>query len=142
MNNKRVPLNLRPNSLLEVSLRVKEGSQDFGPAIREFLDEFYFESKINSRQAMILDVPELISPIDDAYLAAVAEHLARLYNLNIPNWVDNPDRFLHEPYFPFGLESLKAYCIVNSPLSFRKRMIFTEENPLRRASQNFKKESA
>jgi hypothetical protein len=42
-------------------------------------------------------------------------------------------RFLHEPYFTTPIENLKAMLLVQSPQAFRRRLIFTEAEPLRRA---------
>ena len=73
------------------------------------------------------------SPYSDAYLGAVGEHLARRWDLRIPAWTDDPRRILHEPVFAGGIEALKAMLLVQSPLAFRRRMIFVEHEPLRRA---------
>ena len=63
-----------------------------------FLDTFYMNP--NRRQAMIdPEPPLLVSPKMDAYLAAVAEHLARRWALDIPVWTGSPARTLHEPVF-------------------------------------------
>jgi hypothetical protein len=103
----------------------------FDLALSEFLDEFYTHP--GARQSMIADEPPAIGPFEDAWLGAVAEHLARRWNLEIPVWVDQPRRFLDQPFFAGGLESLKAILLAESPLAFRKRQIFVEAEPLRRA---------
>jgi hypothetical protein len=60
--------------------------------------------------------------------------LARRWNLAaVPAWTDDPSRFLHETHFTTPIESLKAMLLAQSPLAFRRRMIFTEAEPLRRA---------
>ena len=51
----------------------------------------------------------------------------------MPPWTDDPSRFLDEPYFTTPIENLKAMLLAQSPLAFRRRMIFTEAKPLRRA---------
>jgi hypothetical protein len=43
-----------------------------------------------------------------------------------PRWTDDPSRFLHEPYFTTPIETLKIELLAQSPLAFRRRMIFTE----------------
>jgi hypothetical protein len=63
----------------------------------------------------------------------VSEHLARRWGLTVPRWADDPSRFLREPYFTTPIEDLKAMLLVQSPLAFRRRLIFTEAEPLRRA---------
>ena len=69
----------------------------------------------------------------DATLGAIGEHLARRWKLAIPAWTNDPARFLTRPYFPTPLEDLKPLLIAQSPLAFRRRMIFVEREPLRRA---------
>ncbi|MGH6928255.1 MAG: hypothetical protein ACREEV_08055, partial [Dongiaceae bacterium] len=85
------------------------------------------------RQTMIADEPVRVGKFEDAYLAAVAEHLARRWDLEIPAWVDQPHRFLDRAHFAGGLDSLKAILLAESPLAFRKRQIFVEAEPLSRA---------
>jgi len=78
--------------------------------------------------------PRLADACDHAMLGAVGEHLARRCDLPaVPAWTDDPSRFLHEPYFTTPIEKLKAMLLAQSPLAFRRRMIFTEAEPLRRA---------
>jgi hypothetical protein len=83
---------------------------------------------------MIANEPErLADRREHAMLGAVGEHLARRWNLAVPKWTDDASRFLHEPYFTTPIENLKAMLLVESPQAFRRRMIFTEAEPLRRA---------
>lgn len=122
----------RPRSLREVALWGKEMG-DIDAFLREFLDEFYVEKDAAKRTEMLLDEPALSdNPKSNAYLAAVAEHLSFRYLLTVPEWVLQPERFLHRPFFPGGLESLKATFLVESPTAFRRRMIFVGADPLSR----------
>lgn len=69
----------------------------------------------------------------DAYIGAIAEHLSRRWSLGpAPAWSDDPDRFLDEPYFTAG-PAMHAVLMMVSPMAFRRRFIFTEAEPLRRA---------
>ena len=122
----------RPRSLKDVlSLGQKHGNID--GFIREFLDEFYVEQDSKEREAMLQVEPPL-TPEDrtNAYLAAIAEHLAFRYHLVVPTWAVQPARFLKLAFFPCGLESLKATLLVESPTAFRRRMIFVDADPLYR----------
>jgi hypothetical protein len=122
----------RPQSLRQAALFGLElGHRD--AFLREFLDEFYVESRAERRAAMLADEPPMTGDERaDPYYAAVAEHLALKYRLPVPPWTANPRRFLNRPFFPAGLESLKAILLVESPTAFRRRMIFVDADPLYR----------
>jgi hypothetical protein len=121
----------RPQSLAEAAEEAAGDAARLYPAVAEFLDEFYAHE--DRRQAMIEAVPRRVGKIEDAWLGAVAEHLARRWGLAIPPWVDEPHRFLKEPVFAGGLEDLKAILLAESPLAFRRRLLFVEAEPLARA---------
>lgn len=101
--------------------------------VAEFLDEFYAHPEL--RSVALVDEPKRIGLVEDAWVAAVAEHLARLWGLEVPAWTEAPCRFLERPHFAGGLEALKASLLAESPLAFRRRQIFVEAEPLRRARQ-------
>ena len=123
----------RPNTLTELARRRNSG-EDMSVLIREFLDEFYGALKRGAAQACIADVPELLTePREHALLGAIGEHLARRWSLAIPEWTNEPSRFLRSPYFTTEAEDFKALLLAQSPLAFRRRLIFTEAEPLRRA---------
>jgi len=119
--------------LAEVARRRNAG-EDCGFLLREFLDEFYGAVRRGNAFVCIVDEPERVPDLQEhAVLGAVGEHLARRWNLSIPAWTDDPARFLHRPYFTTTIEGLKALLIAESPIAFRRRLIFTEAEPLRRA---------
>jgi hypothetical protein len=120
----------RPASLSDVASRAVSG-EPFDPLLSEFLDEFYTGST-DAKLQSISCVPDRLSPVKDAYLAAVAEHLALRFKLPVPDWVNAPERFLEQPFFAGGLEDLKAILLVESPLAFRRRQIFVSANSLSR----------
>jgi hypothetical protein len=120
----------RPATLEEVAARTL-GGEPFDPLLREFLDTFY-SGNSDTMDHAIGAAPARIDPVHDAYLAAVAEHLALRFGRPIPQWVEQPDRFLAKPFFAGGLETLKAILLVESPLAFRRRQIFVSANALSR----------
>jgi len=123
---------MRPTSLKEAVDRIIEG-YGFIDAISEFLDEFYLAGP-PERQRMIGEEAALTGvAFQDAYVGAVAEHLARRWGLEIPAWADDPRRFLATPRFPDYMELAKPVFLRDSPIAFRRRLIFTEAEPLRRA---------
>ncbi|MBA2400403.1 MAG: hypothetical protein H0V72_17190 [Bradyrhizobium sp.] len=120
----------KPGSLGEVVRRVKVGEQKFDPSLREFLDSFY--ANADSRQRAIEERPASIDAVHDAYVAAVAEHLARAYGLRIPEWSEDHGNGLREPFFAGGLQSLKGILTAESPTAFRRRLLFVSKDALSR----------
>jgi hypothetical protein len=120
----------KPGTLVEVVRRVKAGEHTFDLSIREFLDSFYVNA--DSRQQAIDDQPDSIDALHDAYVAAVAEHLARVYGLRIPEWSETHGNALREPFFAGGLQSLKGVLAVESPTAFRRRLLFVSKDALSR----------
>lgn len=118
-------------SLRRTAERMKEG-EDPWLCIREFLDDFYAADDAG-RGRMISERPEGVAdPRLDAYLGALAEHLAFHYGLPVPSWVFGPERFLDRWWFPTTFKSLHAIAIVQSPASFRRRGIFVDDTELKR----------
>jgi hypothetical protein len=73
-----------------------------------------------------------LTRVQDAYLAATAEHLAAAHHLPIPDWVVDDARKLHRPWFASQLASLRAVLLLESPPTFRSRNLFVSENALTR----------
>jgi len=107
------------------------GSQSFDPSVAEFLDEWQTMSGRGRRRAILIE-PIGIDHVKDAYLAALAEHLAREERFDVPAWTENVSRFLDVPFFAGGLESLKAILLAESPPAFRRRLIFISADALSR----------
>jgi hypothetical protein len=124
----------RPITLQDIAVRTLTGDP-FDLLLREFLDGYY-GADAKTRAAAINAAPAALDAIHDAYLAAVAEHLALRFGLPVPRWTDEPGRFIVEPFFAGGLETLKAILLVESPLAFRRRQIFVSANALSRASEH------
>ena len=123
---------MRATSLKEAVDRIL-GGESWVNAVSEFLDEFYLSGPAE-RQRMIGEEPGLTGvAFQDTYIGAVGEHLARRWGLDIPAWADDPPRFLDEPHFPDYMELAKPVFLRDSPIAFRRRLIFTEAEPLRRA---------
>lgn len=123
----------RPPTLAAVA-RHRNRGEDWSLLLREFLDVFYAAVPVGEASACIAAVPEpLADPQEHVLLGAIGEHLARRWGLAIPAWTDEPSRFLRRPYFTTPLEGLKALLLAESPIAFRRRLIFTEAEPLRRA---------
>lgn len=106
-------------------------------ALDEFMDEFYMAHGDQlAQQAMINEEPTLTGDLYiDTYVAAVADHLARRWDLEIPAWQDaRPERMgFDNPVFEPDLPRLRGIYIMESPYAFRRRNIFTSREPLQRA---------
>ncbi len=122
----------RPRAIRQAAaFGIEHGHRD--AYLREFLDEFYSERDKDKRASTLADEPlSTESKPADAYYAAAAEHLALTRGLRTPSWTAAAIRFLVRPYFPSGLESLKAISLRESPIAFRRRMILVDANPLYR----------
>lgn len=105
----------------------------FLPAVRELLDEFSLLSTDAQRQRALEDRP---SPTGDqrhdAYLAALAEHLAAAAGTARPSWTCDPERFLDRFWFVSEVAPFRALAIVESPAAFRRRGVFVSRGSLER----------
>jgi hypothetical protein len=126
---------MRPKSLAEVAELAMRGDS-FDRCLANFLDEFYTSPSLDA----LADIPVLLASeqgnpgrVRDAYLAAVAEELARAHNLPCPAWTAGDARALHHPWFASRLAALRAVLLLESPPSFRARNLFVSANALTRA---------
>jgi hypothetical protein len=139
--NRRVFVMSRPQSTAEVARRAISRKQEFDPACREFLDAWQ-SMDADGRVAALADEPAAVGQVQDAYLAALAEHFALSERIAVPSWTEEPHRFLTDPFFSGGLERLKAILLVESPLAFRRRLIFISADGLSRPHRRFVEDNA
>jgi hypothetical protein len=126
---------MRPQTLLQVAQLTLHGDS-FDYCLANFLDDFYAAPGV----AALLPEPERLAlklgelgQVQDAYLAATAEQLARDYGLAIPAWAMSEERKLHRPWFASSLAALRTVLLLESPAAFRSRNLFISENALSRA---------
>lgn len=123
----------RLSSLREIADR-STTRDDFWLNLRDFLDGFYN----NPDPLALKEEPVSLSgklehsPDLDAYLGAVAEHLARKFHMPVPPWSGKPNRTLHHPFFAFDSEKGRMFLLVDSPSAFRARNIFISADALDR----------
>ena len=125
---------MRPQSLREAVERILAGDEEERIAIDEFRDPFYLHYGETEQLQTMIDAPPPVSrrqPLD-AYVGSIGEHLARRWGLTIPSWVEEECRFLDTPIFADDLQLMKPVLLPDSPIAFRRRLIFTEAEPLRR----------
>ena len=125
---------MRPRTLAEVAQLALQGDS-FDRCLANFLDEFYAAPA----DAALQEPPALLAPqlgepgkVQDAYLAATAEELARRFALRFPDWTGSEARALHRPWFASPLAALRAVLLLESPPAFRARNLFVSENALSR----------
>ena len=125
---------MRPKTLANVAEFTLRG-EAFDSCLANFLDEFYDAPAA----ILLMDVPPMLAPrfgepgrVQDAYLAAAAEELARAHRFVIPVWVDDDARKLHRPWFASPLAAVRTVLLLESPPAFRQRNLFVSENALTR----------
>lgn len=119
-------------TLAGVATRAR-GGEDFRHIVREFLDEFALRGDDRSRTEAIAERPEITEDSrHDAYLGALAEHLAAVHDLSRPDWSVEPDRFLARFWFVSDTPGFRAVSIAQAPAAFRRRGVFIPERSLHR----------
>ena len=126
---------MRPKTLAEVAALAGEGDS-FDRCLANFLDEFYLSPSAGA----LADEPALLAlrggeqgHVQDAYLGAAAEELARRFDLPAPAWAAGDERALHRPWFASPLAALRAALLLESPPAFRARNLFVSANAFSRA---------
>jgi len=111
-----------PDSLRQVAEgAVAGGSWRVG--VRDFLDGFA-RAEPDITQGLLDDEPPAFDAVGDAYLAALAEHLAFHHDLVRPPWCVSPSRFRRRMWFASDAPGLRATAIQQSPAAFRRRGLF------------------
>jgi hypothetical protein len=123
-------------TLRELSVAVTDFVALYGEFPDHLLGDFIDDFRSAPDIALVIDEPMHVENPDfwevDAYLAAVAEYLCLETDMDPPNWVNKKEYFLSRPWFYGGLESIKAFLLVESPGPFRRRNIFVSENAMDR----------
>lgn len=96
--------------------------------IAEFLEEFSWEPPVE-RLWLLTGAPQSVGDERwDAFLAALAEHLAARDGRAAPDWVGF--RPLKRFWFPFDTAAARADAIVHAPAAFRSRGIYLSPHEL------------
>jgi len=126
----------RPFTLAATARRIREFGcgdlRDFWVCVGDFLDDWYAADPDTRQEMLREEPPETGDRRFDAYLAALAEHLAVRSGLPVPAWAGRPERFLDRFWFPTEFKSLHAMALVQSPAAFRRRGIFVDETAFMR----------
>lgn len=101
----------------------------------EWLDDFYGNPK--SLKQLMIDKEPIYYQNDSAfmcYIAASCEYLANIYDLNIPQWV-NDDKYIYSGIYYAGNTKIldyQKYLKEHSPIEFSKRNLYVGDNILKR----------
>ena len=87
--------------------------------------QFHRLTEIDQAKAL-LDSPPLTGTRWDALLAAVVEHVARLHRHTVPDWVNEPDRFLAVPWVISTNPVVAADSVLYAPASFIRHSVFPD----------------
>lgn len=123
----------RPGSLFEVASRVVEG-ESFTMQLADFLDEFRTDPREEAfvREPVLLGGSDASKQWQDAYLAAVAEHLCRQHGFRAPGWIRQSVRYLKDPRFALQSRAGRLFLLKDSPAAFKSRNLFVSANALER----------
>jgi hypothetical protein len=108
------------------------GGEDLRFAVRELLDEFALRGRDDLRAAALAEEPASVDARVDAYLGALAEHLARACGLPEPSWAMSESRTLDHMWFPGVAPGFRPTALRESPAAFRRRGIFVARGALSR----------
>jgi len=127
----------RPRTLAAVVTRAAT-PEDLGDHLADFLDQMRLlvrqgASRRTLAAALRPEPPLLGDAVQDAYLAAVAAHLAATHGIRPPRWTDQPGRRLQRPWFALPDPWARAWLLRDSPVAFRERNLFTDVSALHRA---------
>lgn len=90
-----------------------------------------FHSLTAERQAAaLLDPPPLTGTRWDALLAAVVEHIARLHGHRVPDWANEPARFLDIPWVISANRVVAADSVLYAPGAFIRHSVFPDPSDL------------
>lgn len=122
-----------PETVRRVAENVLRGC-DFTSAVKEFGDSILRDLQSKGARAGGDALPidpaafseepaPLPNPVQRAYLAGLAEHLASLSAQPAPDWTSAPGAFLAEPVFLGGPRS-RDRLLAEAPAAFRRRLLF------------------
>lgn len=108
------------------------GGTELRAAAADFLDDLQWADDDAAIADRIGSEPRFVDPHTDAYLGALAEHIAGIHSLAVPYWAVAAHRFLDHFWWPSRTVGLYARAVVESPAAFRRRGIFIGRSTLRR----------
>ncbi len=119
-----------PMTLARTADRIAAGTA-FREAVADFVDDLRWARDDDDVARRITERPPDVDLRTDAYLAALAEHVAAAHEAPTPRWAGESGRFLSHIWWP-RYPGLWARAIVESPAAFRRRGIMLGAGMLNR----------
>lgn len=117
-----------PDGISTILERISQGS-DWKLEVGQFIDDF---RRVRGANAEVRgDLPKVEDTIL-ALFAATTVSLAIEMGVHFPKWATEVQP-LKNPFFPSGVENLKASALMESPAAFKRLNIFVLGNFLSRA---------
>ena len=123
-------MSTRPQTMADVGAGV-DSLADFGRTFRDWLHTLRgFSSRAQVARAIQAEPTRLAKRfaeggIADAWLAAYAELLAGSTRQPVPEWAFGAERVAPSPWFADDTPGLRALALIQSPLPFKRRNLFT-----------------
>ena len=95
-------------------------------ALMHQLPRQFHKLTVTDQAEALLPPPPLTGTRWDALLAAVVEHIARLHGHQVPDWVNEPDRFLAVPWVISSNPVIATDSVLYAPASFIRHSVFPD----------------
>lgn len=114
------------------SLTKAEGARSSWRRILDFVDDFRGSSRAG-KVWLTETAPRLVGdPRVDAAIAGVVEDLCTRDDVTVPDWVDEPERFVTPWWFVNELAGFEAMALRDTPFSLARHGVFVNEGALSR----------
>ena len=107
---------------------LRDGFDSWKIHFMNLVDEFH---KNPDPRLLLLPPPRSLDPKLVAMCASIVCTLSKEVGMQPPLWADK-DYYLDQPWFPSGIDSLKALNVLESPLPFRRNNLFIGMNFMER----------
>lgn len=120
----------RPQTARAVARRAAS-VEEFGLNLRDWFHELRGASTREQLRAAVKVRPPRLAPrfaqgrVADAFLAAQVEFLCRRAGVRPPRWTQDDAYVLDEPWFSVPGKRLRAHLLLDTPVEFRNRNVFT-----------------
>ncbi len=114
-------------TLKQVRQQINEDEANWRLYLMDFVDDFRRQKTLGQVAEPFVRTGDKM----DSLLASTTESLCDEIGIQAPGWLSEIPA-CKEPYFVSGLDGLKAFALLQSPLRFRIRKIFVLENFLSR----------